>query len=110
MHTRRLHEEVLAKECKNYIDDLITNEWEKKFKFGIDEPNSMRPLERRKFALCIDYRKLNNKIIPGRQPIRKVQDMLDRLGGKAVVLYPRYEYSIPPRIYSPRFKNVYSAS
>ena len=29
MHTRRLHEEVLAKECKNYIDDLITNEWEK---------------------------------------------------------------------------------
>ena len=29
MHTRRLDEEVLAKECKNYIDDLITNEWEK---------------------------------------------------------------------------------
>ena len=30
--------------------------------------------------LCVGCRKLNNKTIPDRQPIPKVQDMLDCLG------------------------------
>ena len=32
--------------------------------------------------LCIDYRKLNNKTIPEKQPIPKMQDILYRLGGQ----------------------------
>ena len=53
--------------------------------------------------LCVGCRKLNNKTIPDRQPIPKVQDMLDCLGlrGAIVVLYPGYEYDTPPRIHSP---------
>ena len=35
-----------------------------------------------RLCLCIDYQKLNNKIIPNRQPIPQVQDMLDCLGGQ----------------------------
>ena len=41
--------------------------------------------------LGIEYHKLDNKTITDRQPIPKVQDMLDCLGGVAVVLYPQYE-------------------
>ena len=37
----------------------------------------------RRLCLCIDYQKLNNKIIPNRQPIPKVQDMLHCLGGNS---------------------------
>ena len=33
--------------------------------------------------LCIDYRKLNNKTIPEKQPITKVRDILDNLGGSS---------------------------
>ena len=32
--------------------------------------------------LCIDYRRLNNKTIPGKQPILKMQDILDSFGGQ----------------------------
>ena len=32
--------------------------------------------------LCIDYRKLNKKIIPDRMPIPRIQDIIDTLGGK----------------------------
>ena len=32
--------------------------------------------------LCIDYRKLKNRTIPDRQPIPKIQDIIDSLGGQ----------------------------
>ena len=32
--------------------------------------------------LYIDYQKLNNKTIPGKQPVSKMQDILDSLGGQ----------------------------
>ena len=32
--------------------------------------------------LCVDFRRLNAKTIPGKQPIPRVQDILDGLGGQ----------------------------
>ena len=34
-------------------------------------------------CLCVDYCELNKKTIPDRQPIPKVQDILDTFGGKS---------------------------
>ena len=67
-------------EVKNYIDDLIANEWVKQSNWSYASPMvCVRKIDR-SLRLCIDYRKLNNKAIPDRQPKPKIQDMLDCLG------------------------------
>ena len=71
----------LYEEVKNYIDDLITNEWIKQSNSAYVSPMVCIRKKDRSLHLCIDYRKLNNKTIPDRQPIPKIQDMLDCLGG-----------------------------
>ena len=74
---RKLYEEV-----KNYVDDLITNEWVKKSNSAFASPMVCARKPDGSLRLCIDYRKLNNRTIPDRQPIPKIQDIIDSLGGQ----------------------------
>ena len=98
----------LYEQVKNYIDDSVINEWVKQWNSTYASPIVCVCKKHGRLCLCFDYHELNNKTIPDRQPIPKIQDMLDCLRGATVVLYPWYEYCIPPRIYSPRFKKVCS--
>lgn len=76
-------------EVKNYMNDLITNEWVEKSNSAYT--SSMVCVYKRdgSLRLCIDYRKWNNRKIPHSQPIPKFQEMLDILEETAVVLYTR---------------------
>lgn len=74
---RNLYEEV-----KNHVDDLITNEWVKKSNSAFASPMVCVRKPDGSLRLCIDYRKLNNRTIPDRQPIPKIQDLIDSLGGQ----------------------------
>ncbi len=68
---------------KDYLHDLIAQGWVAKS----HSPYSSSIVCVRKkdgsLRLCIDYRDLNSKTIPDRQPIPRVQDILDGLGGNA---------------------------
>ncbi len=73
----------LYQEMKDYIHDLIAQGWVAKS----HSPYSSSIVCIRKkdgsLRLCIDYRDLNSKTIPDRQPIPRVQDILDGLGDNA---------------------------
>ncbi len=69
----------LYQEMKDYLHDLIAQGWVAKS----HSPYSSSIVCVRSLRLCIDYRDLNSKTIPDRQPIPRVQDILDGLGGNA---------------------------
>ena len=69
-------------EVKNYIDDLTTNEWVEQSNLAYASPMVCVRKRDGSLRLGIDYSKLNNKTISDRQPIPKIQDMLDCLGGQ----------------------------
>ena len=74
---RKLYEEV-----KDYVHDLITNEWVKKSNSAFTSPMVCARKSDGSLRLCIDYPKLKNRTIPDRQPIPKIQDIIDSLGGQ----------------------------
>ena len=69
-------------EVKNYIDDLITNGWVRESCSSYSSPIVCVRKKDGGMRLCIDYRKLNNKTVADAQPIPRIQDILDSLGGK----------------------------
>ena len=69
-------------EVKNYIDDLISNGWVRESCSSYSSPIVCVRKKDGGMRLCIDYRKLNNKTVPDAQPIPRIQDILDSLGGK----------------------------
>ena len=73
---RPLHPEV-----KSYIEDLLNINCIRKSK----SPFSSSVVCVRKkdggLRFCVDYRALNQKTVPDRHPIRRIQDTLDNLGG-----------------------------
>ena len=74
---RHLYDEV-----RNYVDDLLTNNWIRSSYSSYASPMVCVRKKNGGLRLCIDYRKLNKKTIPDRQPIPRVQDILDGLGGQ----------------------------
>lgn len=68
----------LHQEVKTYLQDLINRGWIKKSKSPYSSPKKSGELR-----LCVDYRELNQKSMPDRHPIPRIQDMLDSLSGSS---------------------------
>ena len=71
----------LYNEVRNYIEDMRTNGWIRESFSSYSSPIVCVRNKDGSFRLCIDYRKLNAKTIPDSQPIPRMQDILDSLGG-----------------------------
>ena len=74
---RKLYDDV-----KSYLNDLIINGWIQESKSSYASPIVCVRKKDGSMRLCVDYRKLNLKMIPDRHPIPRVQDLLDGLGGQ----------------------------
>ena len=72
----------LYSEVKQYLEDLITNDWIKTSYSSYASPMVCARKPNGLLRLCIDYRELNKKIQPDRIPIPRLQDILDNLGGQ----------------------------
>ena len=73
----------LYKEVKEYLQDLINRGGIAKSTSPYSSPIVCVRKKDGSLRLCIDYRELNNKTIPDRQPIPRIQDVLDGLGGNS---------------------------
>ena len=74
---RKLYDDV-----KSYLNDLIVNGWIEESKSAYASPIVCVRKKDSSMRLCVDYRRLNQKMIPDRHPIPRVQDLLDGLGGQ----------------------------
>ncbi|KAI3369517.1 hypothetical protein L3Q82_007728 [Scortum barcoo] len=70
----------LYKEMKDYLHNLIAQGWVKRSNSSYASPVVCVRKKDGSLRLCIDYRELNKKTHPDRQPIPRVQDILDGLG------------------------------
>ena len=73
----------LYKEVKEYLENLLVSGWIQRSTSSYASPIVCVCKNDGGFRLCVDYRELNKKTIPDRQPIPKVQDILNTLGGKS---------------------------
>lgn len=73
----------LYQEMKGYLHDLIAQGWVKKSNSSYSSPVVCVRKKDGTLRLCIDYRDLNRKTHPDRQPIPRVQDIMDSLGGNS---------------------------
>lgn len=73
----------LYQETKSYLHDLITQGWVRKSNSPYASPVVCVWKKDGSLRLCIDYRELNRKTVPDRQPIPRVQDIMDGLGGNS---------------------------
>ena len=74
---RNLYDEV-----KHYINDLLVNGWVRESFSAYASPIVCVRKKDGSLRLCVDYRKLNKKTTPDSQPLPRIQDILDNLGGK----------------------------
>ncbi|KAI5630534.1 hypothetical protein C0J50_7585, partial [Silurus asotus] len=71
----------LFKEVKDYIQDLLIKGWIVKSKSAYSAPVVCVRKKDGTLRLCIDYHLLNQKNVPDRHPLPRIQDLLDTLGG-----------------------------
>ncbi|PFX27046.1 Transposon Ty3-G Gag-Pol polyprotein [Stylophora pistillata] len=68
-------------EVKEYLEDLINRNWICKSRSAYSSPMVCVRKRDGSLRLCIHYRELNKKTYPERQPIPRIQDILNGLGG-----------------------------
>ena len=71
----------LYKEVRDYIDDLLTNGWIRESFSAYSSPIVCVRKKDGSMRICVDYRALNAKTRSDAQPIPRIQDILDSLGG-----------------------------
>lgn len=71
----------LYKEVKEYIQDLLAKKWIVRSKSPYSAPVVCVRKKDGTLRLCIDYRLLNQKTVPDRHPLPRIQDLINTLGG-----------------------------
>ena len=71
----------LYTEVKNYVEDLRTNGWIRESYSSYSSPIVCVRKKDGQMRLCVDYWALNAKTVQDSQPIPRIQDILDALGG-----------------------------
>lgn len=72
---------LLFKEVKEYIQDLLAKGWIVKSKSPYSAPIVCVRKKDGTLRLCVDYHLLNQKTVPDRHPLPRIQDLLNTLGG-----------------------------
>ena len=72
----------LYDDVKIHLQNLIANGWIKRSQSAYSSPIVCARKKDGSLRMCVDYRRLNQKTIPDRQPIPRVQDILDGLNGQ----------------------------
>ena len=72
---------LLYDEVKNHVNNLLVNGWIRQSFSPYCSPMVCVRKKDGGLRLCIDFRKLNLKTIHDKQPIQRIQDILDCLGG-----------------------------
>ena len=70
----------LYPEVKSYIEDLLNRNFIRKSTSPYSSPVVCVRKKDKSLRLCVDYRALNQKTIPDRHPIPRIQEALDSLG------------------------------
>ena len=69
-------------EVKDFINDMIVNEWIRESKSPYSSPIVCARKPDHTLRMCIDYRALNKKIIPDKMPIPRITEIFDSLSGQ----------------------------
>ena len=73
----------LYPEVKAYIEDLLNKHFICKSDSPFSSPVVCVRKKDQSLRLCVDFRALNQKTVPDRHPIPRIQETLDNLGGNA---------------------------
>ena len=73
---------ALYGEVKSYIEDLLNREQITQSTSPFSSPIVAVRKKDGELRLCVDFRALNNKTLPDRHPLPRIQTILDNLGGK----------------------------
>lgn len=73
----------LYPEVKAYIEDLLNRNFIRKSSSSYSSPVVCVRKKDQSLRLCVDYRALNQKTVPDRHQIPRIQESLDNLGGNA---------------------------
>ena len=73
----------LYPEVKAYIEDLLNRNFIRKSNSPYSSPVVCVRKKDQSLRLCVDFRALNQKTIPDRHPVPRIQETLDNLGGNA---------------------------
>ena len=71
----------MYQEVRTYLSDLIAHGWISKSTSSYSSPVVCVRKKDGSLRLCVDYRGLNQKTVPDRQPIPRITDVLNGLGG-----------------------------
>ena len=73
----------LYPEVKQYVEDMLNKGWVKKSRSAYSSPVVCVRKRDGSLRLCVDFRKLNQKTIPDRHPLPRIQTVLENLGGNS---------------------------